>query len=529
MDAAELRQRFDALRSYVDWRDNDAARVRAIAESIEPYYAEIVDDFYDAIKKNVQTDRVITGGDAQIARLKASLQSWLRELFICEHDDAYLLRRWRVGQKHVEIGLDQIFTSAALSRLRGALQRCICDAQQSQPGELFAALESLNKLLDLDLAIIGDAYESEHLRREQEIERRRMEAVVHREREFSEGLIERAQAIVLVLDTDGRIVRFNAYMEQLSGYTLDEVHNRDWFDVFLTEADRQPLRELFQKMLSGTDATTAVNPIVTKDGRQRQISWSNKALRDADGTTTAVLAIGQDITEFKIAQQRALQAERLAAIGQMMTGLAHESRNALQRIQACAEMLELEVEDNDEAIDLLGRIQNAQEHLRRLFDEVRGYAAPIKLDRSHCRLTEVWHEAWEILTPQRADRRARLIECTGEIDLVVLIDRFRLVQVFRNLLENALAACEDPVEISISCDDAEIGGKPAVLVSVCDNGPGISADTREKIFEPFFTTKIKGTGLGMSIAQRIIESHGGTITVGAATASGTVIQIKLPR
>ena len=112
-----------------------------------------------------------------------------------------------------------------------------------------------------------------------------------------------------------------------------------------------------------------------------------------------MLAVGQDITELNQAQRRALQSERLAGIGQMITGLAHESRNALQRIQACAEMLELEVENNATALDLVHRIKLAQDDMHRLFDEVRDYAAPVNLDRSVCRLDNIWREAWELLLP----------------------------------------------------------------------------------------------------------------------------------
>src|SRR5207248_7685118 len=118
----------------------------------------------------------------------------------------------------------------------------------------------------------------------------------------------------------------------------------------------------------------------------------------------AVLAVGQDITGLKQSQERALQAERLAAIGQMMAGLAHESGNALARSQACLEMLELEVQDRPEALDLVGRVQKAQDHLRQLYEEVRGYAAPLRLDREVWEISGVWRQAWTNLAMQRQGR-----------------------------------------------------------------------------------------------------------------------------
>lgn len=529
MQADELFERYQDLQRYVDWRDEDVDHIRQAAGLIEPHFDRLIDDFYDEIRRHEGAARVIVGGEQQIERLKQSLRGWLRELFSTRYDADYVMRRWRVGLKHVEIGLDQVYTNAALARLRQGILQHLLASWNAGPEELPAVANSLNKLIDLDLAIIEDAYESDHIAREQRAERQRMEKVVHREREFSESMLERAQAIVLVLDTEGRIVRFNAYTEQLTGYRLDEVRNRDWFETFLPETDRERLRELFRSMLDDTDTTTAVNPIVTKSGSLREVSWSSKALKDAEGEITAVLAIGQDVSQLQEAQQRALQAERLAAIGQMVTGLAHESRNALQRIQANAEMLELELEDNPQAMDLVQRIQGAQDQLHKLFEEVRGYAAPVKLDLYPCHLGEVWREAWEILARQRAQRRAELKENADSVDLRMHVDRFRLVQVFRNLMENSLAACEDPVEISLEASNVQLDGRQAVRVVVRDNGPGIPPQVRERIFQPFFTTKSKGTGLGMSIAQRIIEAHGGRILLGEQELPGTAVEIVLPR
>ena len=121
-------------------------------------------------------------------------------------------------------------------------------------------------------------------------------------------------------------------------------------------------------------------PIICRDGSRRWIVWNARYLPDYDDGP-AILSVGHDITFLKQAQERALQSERLAAIGEMVTGLAHESRNALQRCQACLEMLALAVRDRPEALDLIDRLQKAQDHLHHLYEDVRGYAAPIKLEK----------------------------------------------------------------------------------------------------------------------------------------------------
>ena len=100
---------------------------------------------------------------------------------------------------------------------------------------------------------------------------------------------------------------------------------------------------------------------------------------------------------------------------------------------------------------------------------------------------------------------------------------------FRNVLDNALAACADPVQIVVRCAETTIDGRPALRVSIADNGPGLTAEQKQQIFEPFFTTKTKGTGLGMAIAKRIVEAHGGAIVANTAAGGGAEIRITLPR
>ncbi len=528
MEHRSFYERYRQLQQYVRWTPQDEERIGTIARLVMPHFPELIDDFYAILQQHPAAASVITGGAEQIQRLKRSLHAWLNQLVGGRYDEDYVDFRSLVGRRHVAIGLDQVYTNAAMSRLRGGMHEILCQNWTGTPHELTDLIGTLHRLFDLDLAIIEDAYEQEHIWRQKVTERARMKNALHQEKEFSEGLLEHAQAIVLVLDVRGRIIRYNPYLEELTGVLQQQVKGKGWFDTFIPQRERERLREIFQDTVERTETSRAVSSIMTHVGRERRISWSSKTLKDVAGKTVAVLAVGQDITELNQAQQRALQAERLAGIGQMSTGLAHESRNALQRIQACAEMLELEVEGNDAAMDLVHRIKLAQDHMHRLFDEVRGYAAPVHLDCSSCNLGSVWREAWEILLPQWERRIAELVENTATAQLGIYGDHFRLVQLFRILFENALAACADPVRIEITCTPTVLAGGKAIRISVRDNGPGLNEEQRERIFEPFYTTKTKGTGLGMAIAQRIVEAHEGKIQVGAGTGRGAEILVTLP-
>ncbi|MDY6914386.1 MAG: PAS domain S-box protein [Planctomycetota bacterium] len=141
-------------------------------------------------------------------------------------------------------------------------------------------------------------------------QRRRAAKALREERDLAEGLIETAQTIVLVLDAKGRIVRFNRYMEEISGYRLAEVKGKDWFTTFLPARDHAKIRNLFSKAINDIQTRGNVNPIVTKDGRERLIGWYDKAIKGADGKTIGLLAVGQDITEREKAIEALTASER---------------------------------------------------------------------------------------------------------------------------------------------------------------------------------------------------------------------------
>jgi signal transduction histidine kinase len=170
MNPDDLFRRYQELQQYVGWQEDDARRIAAVADLLEPCLPALIDDFYAQIELHPGARKVITGGADQIVRLKGTLLGWLHDLLRGPYDRDYVARRWQVGWRHVEIGLDQVYTNVALSRLRRGLLR-VLDETPADPRELLATRRSLNTLLDLDLAIIEDAYQSEYTARQQRSER----------------------------------------------------------------------------------------------------------------------------------------------------------------------------------------------------------------------------------------------------------------------------------------------------------------------------------------------------------------------
>jgi hypothetical protein len=241
------------------------------------------------------------------------------------------------------------------------------------------------------------------------------------------------------------------------------------------------------------------------------------------------LALMTEMAERRKEHEKLLDAERLAAIGAAMNGLAHESRNALQRGQACLEMLAREVQDRPNALNLIARIQAAQNDLHELYEKVRDYASPLRLDPQRHSLSSIVRDAWLELESLRGGRVAMLREEYTGSDPFCEVDRRTMTHVFGHLLKNALVVCPDPVELNIRYHDAELDGRPALRVELEDNGPGLSAADQEKAFAAFFTTKAKGTGLGLAVCKRIVEAHGGQISLGAGSRAGAQFVINLPR
>ena len=232
------------------------------------------------------------------------------------------------------------------------------------------------------------------------------------------------------------------------------------------------------------------------------------------------------ITDRKLVEQRLVEAERLAAIGQAMQGLSHEGRNALQRAQAHMDLLRCHIDEDTEALELVARIEIAQRHLLGLYEEVRSYAAPITLNRQSCRLDQLVDEVWS--TYEAHPINASFSHVPAAIDLTCDIDVTAVGQVIRHVLDNALATGANPLEIRVSYEADLLDGCPAVTMIVSDNGPGILPEHWGTVFEPFYTTKTHGTGLGLAISTRILDAHGGRIRLGIPRQGGASVYITLP-
>ena len=300
-------------------------------------------------------------------------------------------------------------------------------------------LPQLGKLLpavfqDFQTTIEELRVAEEELRQQNDLLTIATETAVGEHRRYQE-LFDFAPDGYVVLDAQGVVRDANRAVLSLL-HTQQRLLTGKPFVLSIAKEDRAAFQQMLMRLQTEDEIRGVEIRILPHEGRPLPMALFLAAARDEEGQLVGLRCLLHDLSSLKQAQQRLLHTERLAAIGQTVTTLAHEGRNALQRMQACLSMLALEVQDRPHAVELLGRVQKAQDILAHLFEDIREYAAPFKLERRCCKLSTVWREAWSHLEPLRKQRDVALHDVTGSLDLRCTADPFRLEQVFRNILDN---------------------------------------------------------------------------------------------
>jgi len=384
------------------------------------------------------------------------------------------------------------------------------------------------------------------------------------QRDFAENIVNTAQIIILVLDPQGRIVTFNPYMETLSGYALQEVQGRDWFGTFLPPHRRPDVQRLFFRAIGGRPTRGKRDIMVTRGGRELLIEWNDKTLERKDGTAEGLLCIGQDVTEKRSLQASLAQSERLASMGMLAAGIAHEINNPLSFVLYNLESLSADLPryarqlgavyltlaeylgeerarqvlgaDSDVLsgalwTDVLDRFRDALNGTRRIKDIARGLGTFSRVEKDQTVPVSLRHviEVAINMAFNEIKYRARVVKDYGRTPMVMASEG-RLSQVFLNLIINATHAINEgdvernEIRVRTWAEDEH------VFAEVRDTGCGIPKENLDKLFEPFFTTKKigVGSGLGLAISKSIVEGYGGTISAESEVGEGTCFTICLP-
>lgn len=343
------------------------------------------------------------------------------------------------------------------------------------------------------------------------------------------NLVESARDLIFKLDGLGRIVYVNPIVSSLFGYTPEEIYAGGSTGLqFVHVEDRSRMAAAFREMLAGQVFSGLEYRIVTKDaGEIRWLSLTNYPLLDGE-RIVGVQAIARDVTDRKRLQARVMRAERLADLGRLAAGIAHEVRNPLGAILNSAVLLRRDLNLGEEDTRLLNVILEETDRLSQVVGDVLTFARPADPEFGPTDLDHLLSDTVQAFQhDERLGQKARIAVSVAPELPPIETDANQLRQVVWNVLKNAVEASAPGGDVHVSAHPAPLARRGVTIV-VADRGCGMTRDMVARAFEPFATNKPDGTGLGLAIVQGIVERHGGTARIESELGAGTRFTIELP-
>jgi two-component system, cell cycle sensor histidine kinase and response regulator CckA len=439
--------------------------------------------------------------------------------------------------------LDVLVSTAPLRDAEGTIAgniSIIADVTERKRAEeaLAAYRQHLEELVRERTAELTQANEK---LREEVAERKRAEAALRKEQDFSSRILGVANALIVVLDREGRIVLFNRKCEEVTGWSEAEVRGRPIWDILLPERFVPVAREEFARLGERDAFSRFENSWLTRGGRERIVEWSNAVLRDETGEVALVIGTGVDITDRRSLEEQLRHAQRLEAVGRLAGGIAHEFNNMMTVVTGYGELLLSRLGAGDPMRPEIEQIKRAGDRAASLTRQLLAFSRKQVLQPRELDLNAVVLHMDKMLRRLIGEDVA-LVTVPAEGLWTVKADPGQLEQVLVNLAVNARDAMPGGGRLlvetaNVVLDEAcaahrpEVAPGPYVLLSMADTGVGMDEETRTHLFEPFYTTKGpgKGTGLGLATVYGIVAQSGGHIDVESAPGQGTTFRIYLPR
>lgn len=339
---------------------------------------------------------------------------------------------------------------------------------------------------------------------------------------MNELILENSIDGVITVDNDGLITLMNPAAERMTGHRFVDVIGQPYSVIVDDDNFQSPLLDT---LFNGIDHVgVAVDFPVAK--HILQISSSTNHLRDHQGRIIGALVIFKDITEQKEVERLMQQTERLVAIGEMMAGIAHEIRNPLASVRGFVQYLQTET-SQAEREEYLGIILKEVDSINRVIQQLLDFSAPSKNYYTSVYLSELIQEALQFINLSNQSENIRFHLSLDDTLSMLYVDKELIKQALINLLINAMQAIKGEGLIKITTLLSTSGKYQ--IIRIKDNGEGIRSELMEKIFTPFFTTKASGTGLGLSMVQKIVASHKGKVTIkNNYNRQGVLVEVSLP-
>jgi len=338
---------------------------------------------------------------------------------------------------------------------------------------------------------------------------------------FRDILISSLPVGLIATDTQGGIILYNKFSEELTGISEKDAIGGD-SELFKTVPDIHaafktqgiPQKELYQKEVQ----------LLSEAGMTHTVQLSRLAIIDKDNSFVGTLLMMQDLSQVKRLEKDLRRSERLAALGKMAAGVAHELRNPLSSIKGLALVLQSKFSGDNQDRQTADILVQEVERLNRSISELLDFARPQQLQKVEVDLHTILNKGVSLLSIDSEAAGVKIVTDFPSSLPPVYADEDKLNQVFLNLFLNAIQAMESGGTLTVRTSKID----QSVFVTVTDTGCGIEKENMGRIFDPYFTTKPEGTGLGMAMSAKIIEEHGGVITVESEVEQGSSVTVELP-
>jgi two-component system, NtrC family, sensor kinase len=348
---------------------------------------------------------------------------------------------------------------------------------------------------------------------------------LERMREFSENILESLNDGLAVLNRDDRVVRWNRRFEELYGVRHEDAVDRRIDEIF-EESFFDTLRAARRESPEGAAAYRV--PLLTRHqpARRLLVNLATTPLRDSDGAIAGTILVLEDISSRVQLEEQLQISEKMASLGLLAAGVAHEVNTPLTGISSYTQMLLQGAAPEDPTTKVLEKIERQTFRAAKIVNGLLNLARPAQVDSGPVDVNSVINDVLSLLEHQLRTGSIQVRKELATVGPVVLGIEYKLQQVFLNLFLNARDAMPRGGWLSI----VTRSGSGQATVEVADTGSGIPTDYLSRIYDPFFTTKEigKGTGLGLSITYGIVQEHGGTITCDSSVGQGTRFTLTLP-
>jgi two-component system sensor histidine kinase HydH len=338
---------------------------------------------------------------------------------------------------------------------------------------------------------------------------------------FSDSLVENMPIGLVATDAGGRLIAFNQTAEAILKRTAGEVLGKPAEEILPGSC-----RELFRTLAAERRLIEREIDCAVAEGRTIPLEVIATTLREEDGAFLGHVILFRDMTEIRRLEGEVARSRRLASLGSLAAGVAHEIRNPLSSIKGFATYFRERYRDNPEDRETAEVMIREADRLNRVITQLLEFARPLTMDRVPTPLPAVIRHALKMVEGEARKKGVTLeTDLSSEIGEVPL-DADRMTQVFLNLCLNAIAAMEAGGVLRVSLAQRD---ERTVRITVADTGIGIPKEDLPRVFDPYFTTRSSGTGLGLAIVHKIVEAHGGEVRLESEPGRGTTATILLPK